>query len=381
MVAQSEAKGKAKRSTKKSKTPAELERISAQMCWATAEIVVEVKSADPSGHPFGEGPGLRDLLPTSSARRESRGQIVEYASEIFRRQHRLFVFVISICGNYARFLRFDRSGAIVSERFDYCAHPECMGDFLFRLFGPDATPVTRGHDPTVTAATSEEAAMFGKLHETEQFSPLERTSLRLAAVPGWPIHRMTITSPWSPTEGTGTDTIPYARAVRDTDPPESRNFLVGHPMFSSRSMVSRGTKVFVAYDLKEKIPVVIKDAWRHDRGQNAPTELSMYQELWKDIPDSGLIDGVRPFLTPVGGGDVADMPCESDVGPPGCQWQRTRPGPPSGTTPQRLPRVHTRLVIKEVCAPLSEFKHAFELVLVIWHTLFGSSFPPLSGIY
>ena len=70
----------------------------------------------------------------------------------------------------------------------------------------------------------------------------------------------------------------------------------------------------VGYDKEAGIPVVIKDAWRHDRGDDGRTELKTYHELWKDAESDATnpkyAKGVQALLTPLGGGDVV----ESELG-------------------------------------------------------------------
>ena len=334
--------------------------------WAWAEVVVEVKHAKSKAQPFDkkfdEDP--MNYLSSADKRVESRGQIVEYASELLRRQHRQFVFIISISGDDARLLYLDRSGTIVSKAFRYRQNPEIIGGFLYRIFGPNSTSVDRGHDPTAQLATSGESELFHTLHERVEFTALERAALEQAVSPGWPIYKLSITSPWSSLPCAGSTSV--CHAVRPTDRTATREFLVGRPTFSSIPMVSRGTKVFIGYDLEAKVPVAIKDAWRHDRGKHGRTELQTYQEIWENPPPFS--EGVPWILTPLGGGDVVGPSPIVDAEP---QHTLVLKVPVPIASAERTPRIHVRLVVREVCTPLTEFKTFYDVVKAIYGALCG----------
>ncbi|KAK0196358.1 hypothetical protein F5146DRAFT_1217467 [Armillaria mellea] len=80
--------------------------------------------------------------------RETRGQISCYAGVTMMLQHRSHLFTILICGPFARFIRWDRSGAIVSKRFDYTAQRTLIFKFYLRF--AQLSPSQRGKDPTVS---------------------------------------------------------------------------------------------------------------------------------------------------------------------------------------------------------------------------------------
>ncbi|KAK0496634.1 hypothetical protein EDD18DRAFT_1163158 [Armillaria luteobubalina] len=80
--------------------------------------------------------------------RETRGQISCYAGVTMMVQHRSHLFMILICGRFARFIRWDRSGAIVSKRFDYTKEKTLLFNFYSRF--AQLSPSQRGKDPTVS---------------------------------------------------------------------------------------------------------------------------------------------------------------------------------------------------------------------------------------
>ncbi|KAK0439052.1 uncharacterized protein EV420DRAFT_1316297 [Desarmillaria tabescens] len=79
---------------------------------------------------------------------ETRGQISCYAGFTMMLQYRSHLFTILICGRFARFIRWDRSGAIVSKRFDYTEDPNMIFEYYKRF--AQLTPSQRGKDPTVS---------------------------------------------------------------------------------------------------------------------------------------------------------------------------------------------------------------------------------------
>ncbi|KAI0704232.1 hypothetical protein C8T65DRAFT_741188 [Cerioporus squamosus] len=300
-----------------------------RMAWAFAEIVMEIKNSDDSS-PFrwnadGE-------LSMAQKRVQSRGQLAEYALEVFRRQHRSSLFAIAIAGATAVLVRFDRNGAVVSDAFNYFTSSKELGNFFYRIFRKRQSDLSiprelRGHDPTAELACESCTALFRDLHRTRkhEFDPVAIAGLEKAATKGWPIYCLSIKSPWSPD----------GRAVRPDDPVETHRVLVGRPLFSSLSMMGRGTRGFVGWDLDTDRPVFVKDSWRL---KSLPVEDT-------HIP------------TVLGGGDV------SVVTEYGESVQRTRTQDLVDVKKPDPPRVHSRIVIKEIGRRLKDFEHVYELGL------------------
>ncbi|KAG9223402.1 hypothetical protein CCMSSC00406_0007589 [Pleurotus cornucopiae] len=65
--------------------------------------------------------------------RKTRGQIASYAGVMMAMQFRSHLFSVLICGKYTRFIRWDRSCAIVSRRFDYTLYPRILFNFYHRF--------------------------------------------------------------------------------------------------------------------------------------------------------------------------------------------------------------------------------------------------------
>ncbi|KAF8801967.1 hypothetical protein BYT27DRAFT_7046541, partial [Phlegmacium glaucopus] len=62
----------------------------------------------------------------------TRGQIAAYAGVGLSMSFRNHFFSMLIIGRYARFIRWDRRGAIVTRRFDYTKHPLQIFNFYLR---------------------------------------------------------------------------------------------------------------------------------------------------------------------------------------------------------------------------------------------------------
>ncbi|TBU25823.1 hypothetical protein BD311DRAFT_668806 [Dichomitus squalens] len=262
-----------------------------------------------------------------------RGQLIDYGIEVLNRQQRLFCFAIVILDDTARLLRYDRTGITMTSKFDYLERPEVIGRFFYRL--SRATRMERGYDPTVVPSSAEEDKLFRGL--SARFAPgsTEAQALVNAASAGWPVHKITINAPFSDGE----------KAVSRHDATLERHFLVGKPAFMGRSLVGRGTKAFVAYDMVNDRVVFIKDSWRPDT-RGTESEYEIYLRLRESITTGHLF-----IPTLLGGGDVMFEGSRQKTCTPATRY---------------VPRIHQRLVLLEVCRPLEDFKDSLELTLMIY---------------
>ncbi|KAI1786827.1 hypothetical protein LXA43DRAFT_1168945 [Ganoderma leucocontextum] len=258
---------------------------------------------------------------------------------VFNCQHRLFVFMILFVEGKARLLRFDRTGASMTPEFDYTQRPEVIGKFLYRL---SRNRAAIGHDPTATRANEADTELFRNLHTRYPAASAVGCGLRGAAMEGWPIYKLRIEGRFSPDGST---------AVPPNAPISQQEYLIGQPMHASGSLIGRGTKTHVAYDMARGQVVVIKDSWRPN-SKNIRSEYDTYLLL-----NAAEIRPGQPFSIPtlLGGGDV---PWENVT-------QQTRTSHP----PEHLTHIHSRLVLKEVCRHLEDFTVSLELVQAIFFAL------------
>ncbi|TFK85845.1 hypothetical protein K466DRAFT_551418, partial [Polyporus arcularius HHB13444] len=337
------------------------------MSWHWAEVLVEVEHSAES-FPFSPN----DFLPQGKKPRISRDQITHHAAQIAATQHRQSVLLVLILKGDARLLHFDRNGAAVSEPFDYVSNPEIIGEFFYRAFcSPEPTAkACRGHDPTAKLAAIEDAKFFRALHERYGQSSTVAKALKRAASEGWPIYQLDVYGMWSED---GVAPLNHA-SPRNMS---THRCLVGRPEYASSSMVGRGTKCFVVWDLELRQPLLIKDTWRPD-SVDIRTEAENYMTLW-DIP---LQDMFIPTLLATG--DVLSLPnattlhyettdtarCSESMttGPhPSVMDLRQRTVTQDLVKDTRLAsRIHHRLGLAEICSPLQDFVGPYELLVAVY---------------
>ncbi|KAF5381634.1 hypothetical protein D9615_005544 [Tricholomella constricta] len=198
--------------------------------------------------------------------RKSRAQLAYYASEWCARQHRRFAFSIFIADRFMRFIRWDRAGAIVSERFDF--HDDCQPliDFLWRFTHVD--DAGRGRDPTVRPATPLEVK-----HAREQLWKWRPEAERPVVVFKIP----------------GVDNKP-------------REFIAWGSMAYSESLVGRCTQAHPVFEIETARLYFLKDTWRaHDLGQEA--------KILHDLDSAG-VQHVPKFVC---GGDLSSDATMTDL--------------------------------------------------------------------
>ncbi|KAG1738060.1 hypothetical protein EDD22DRAFT_923245, partial [Suillus occidentalis] len=101
----------------------------------------------------------RDYYPLfESSNKQSistRAHMVACTNAFFATQFRRFGFSILLCGSWARFMYWDRSGAVVSRRFQYTANFAPLAEFLWRL--NHGSPGDRGVDVSVVPVSLPES--------------------------------------------------------------------------------------------------------------------------------------------------------------------------------------------------------------------------------
>lgn len=102
---------------------------------SAADVDTEEGEAHPDVEDDGEPTASKDYPFENDTKqgRSTRGQIASYAGVTMAMQFRTHLFSVLICGKYARFIRWDRSSAIVTCRFDYTTHPLILFDFYKRF--------------------------------------------------------------------------------------------------------------------------------------------------------------------------------------------------------------------------------------------------------
>ena len=264
------------------------------------------------------------------------GQLIPYATSIDRRQFRVFSFSVVLFGEIGRLLRWDRSGIIFTESFNWYEQQDTLFEFLWRL--NHLSDVDRGYDTTVTSVSDDEAnAALPKLRTYADLEQLKKEDLRKFL-------------------------------VRDDGTPKGRvkYYITSCATWDSESLFGRSTFGYIGYDMETTNLVYLKDFWRKDL-PGIQKEGDVYRELHlaqvSNIARLGLA------------GDVPRTPGSVDTEPGDFQRTRTQD---FGDGPGRErvdPYVHYRLVLETLGRPLTTFKSTRQLCEVIRDAIVGTWTP------
>ncbi|KAI0066746.1 hypothetical protein BV25DRAFT_1820814 [Artomyces pyxidatus] len=283
--------------------------------WPEMEIHLEVKPED--GDLFVdhfEGSENRSLSFEHSAgpADKARGQIISYTQAQHSSQFRCFTFSVCLIGtDMARLIRWDRTGAVVTERFHWRGRSTALVEFLWRYEHLSAEE--RGHDTTVTEASEDEV--------DEALPVLEESGHWPDGVP-LPLHKI---------------------LVHDDETGHDHEFIAPSAVSASMALTGRASAGYIAYDLEKKVCVYVKDTWRIDM-DGMEKEGSIYHRLHKhDVPHI-------PHL--VCSGDVGDQKTRTQdyVNAAWACWTR-------GVIPHR----HYRLVLDTIGRAIETFDSTRQL--------------------
>lgn len=273
-----------------------------------------------------------DFIPNTHDGRKARAQMCEFAAEAQLRQHRLFWFTVYIYRSYARLIRWDRVGAVVSRNIDLKTNALQLFDFFHRL--GHASDEQLGFDPSVEMVDEEGPEAKSLKTALDAFPTKARVKPYIEkafADKLWPLYRI---------------------AVPDKDDATKMHyFLIRNLRAGSASPTGRVTRGYIAFDLKAKGFRFLKDYWRPDSNAIHP-ELEVYRDLEKAAV-----------------GYIATVCCGGDLVGQETQTQSHLSGP-------KLPlrRIHTRMVLNEVGIPLEDYVNSYELCTTVAFALFGSFF-------
>ncbi|KAL4259241.1 Fungal-type protein kinase domain-containing protein [Pleurotus pulmonarius] len=138
---------------------------------AAADVDAEGGEADPEVAEDREPTPSEDYPFENDTKQgqSTRGQIASYAGVTMAMQFRTHLFSVLVCGRYARFIRWDRSCAIVTRRFDYTTHPLIIFDFYKRFAQlDDVQPVEMMRKYATSYFTGEHADFYKKESNPKQ---------------------------------------------------------------------------------------------------------------------------------------------------------------------------------------------------------------------
>lgn len=193
---------------------------------------------------------------------EIRGQLAHYASELFNHQHRTHAFQLFVTEDYARFIYWDRAGAVVSARFNYVDNPGILAEFLWKY--NHMSPSRRGWDNSVSQPSEQEVCVF-------------RTAVQgFVAAAEDPSSRQRRVEHAEQT--LDEDYPPYKMSVGAVKTGRPHEVIIQKPFDVCRSPIGRSTRAYVAYSLTEKRVVFLKDSWRVEV-KDLSDEDSIYHKL------------------------------------------------------------------------------------------------------
>ncbi|KAI0641602.1 hypothetical protein C8Q79DRAFT_929659 [Trametes meyenii] len=258
--------------------------------WTHVRLYIEFKRGGTSLDPFDDD-DVDNPEATAAKRAAARSQITAYTHTTFLFQHRNALYSLFVNGQEFRVLRWDRSGVVVTKKLNYVEDPIPLLKFLV-YFGR-LSDSEQGIDMTATLLTPGSKALklmteFAKDDPSDM--PYEEGDLVPTQVtPSGPRGssssrtrkaRAKKDDPESylddvePSDGSDPRVFSYVRKkfreslVADWPHyklevgPEQRPFLVGMPVYFSSSMFGRGTRGYIALDVKSRRFVFLKDSWR-----------------------------------------------------------------------------------------------------------------------
>lgn len=360
--------------------------------WSRIDLPIECKS-DIDADPLDDT--RADCQAQSSTGQATLGQILSYAEIIFQHQHRQFIFMVLLLGDYARIVRFDHSGLCATKRFNYKTDGRKLAAF-YRAY-MSLGDAQRGYDPSATRLDPESPyrqKMRDLCARAMEIDPEEHSVQMFAESldESWPWWRLQVTV--VDEEETENEHDEHPRQPRR--PPRVFKFLVGRPHFQADGVVGRATRGFVAVGINDKNELVdcdgapllyrrkllcdsFAEAYQKIRmGQSARPVESCFVHLkdaWRvdhpGVEKEGLIltrlnnKGVKHIPTLICHADLpGQVTCLRDL------WIGLNPDKDESEC--RFERhQHSRLIVKQVGKPLSCFRSGRQFLSALWYAITG----------
>ncbi|TBU56634.1 hypothetical protein BD310DRAFT_854586 [Dichomitus squalens] len=251
-----------------------LPRMQTNPTWWTVSMTIEAKATEEQD-PFGKQGQVHVDTVT---------QLAISARNLLFAHGFCYVFMIGLYGHSARIVRFDRSSAVVSKRFNYRERPDLLQRFFWRLVHPIIGDTLVGSDPNVRPLTSNETQWVSGQLEKLQWG-------------------MTITD----------EELRKGRKVMvpesDAHDAKTRDFILFDLIDVNPRLFSRATMVWLA----------IEDTRKHSLDpscEDPPPKLVVFKETWRQIirrPESHFYERLSEIPDDVRTG-LPKMLYGSDVG-------------------------------------------------------------------
>ncbi|KAJ7512475.1 hypothetical protein B0H11DRAFT_483119 [Mycena galericulata] len=273
---------------------------------------------------------------------ENLVQLLKNARCILMSSGCCYAFVVSVFRNQARFFRVDRSGYIVTDAFDWSKENKFFPEFYWRLYNGTEGGRLLGHDATISLPTPQEKMeMHRKLQKLPQYSSLT-------------FEEATARSRWVKVK-VGSD---FKRA-----------FTFGEPIFQSKGLFGRGTRVDRVLIEGDAPPQVyaMKDAWR----QACRRPESDFYEVIQHYIDTEY-DGKAPkgLATCVGSLDLSTLHIDHKTITAGLR---------AGGDPL-LDRCHDRSLFTPVGFTLDKFQSTKQVVQALRNAVAGHQLAFMAGV-
>ncbi|KAI0090924.1 hypothetical protein BDY19DRAFT_664127 [Irpex rosettiformis] len=231
--------------------------------WQYDGLIVEFKSTE-AEDPFCSLEDAKECDSFQKTDRRSRRtlcKLANYTWDSFSYQHRVHLFMLFIAGNVARFIRWDRAGAIVSASFDYVEDSKPLMRFLGSFAKLD--DAQRGWNTTVSRPLP---------NEVEEFR---------AAINSW-IERHggveVVRRRFPGAESTLDEEYSTYKITVKPEIGKSQTLIVRRPFSQSGNLVGRATRTYFAYSTTPRIVVFYKEGWRVEADVDH-SETTAYRKL------------------------------------------------------------------------------------------------------
>ncbi|VDB95856.1 unnamed protein product [Peniophora sp. CBMAI 1063] len=300
----------------------------------------------------------------------ARGQFAMYSHLVFEAGHRIFGFGIVIMPKVARLLRFDRSGVVFSQRFDWRRH-WALPTFFHRY--ERMSGAERGWDTSVS-----------RLSPTDTEALLADGTIQdmIKALPKQTVEPLTLVNGGL-----------FKFDVWDEESHSLHTLIAGLPQMRTHTLTGRSTRCYIAYSEEEKALVYLKDTFRVGL-ETLKKESEVYRVLEKagvphlpgflyggDVPATHPDDLRRAAPVSEENGALESQPATPSPARPtnavhpswatrsipvqttrtadynGAPWFKKRDN--MTRDPERL--IHHRIVLKRIGRPLRDFESTKQL--------------------